>query len=76
MHYIQKGEIIMARPIREGFDYFSLDTTVFTDDSRIRALMYRFGADGFTIYCYLLCRIYREHGYYVVYDEDTYNGKY
>ena len=70
MHYIQKGEIIMARPIREGFDYFSLDTTVFTDDSRIRALMYRFGADGFTIYCYLLCRIYREHGYYVVYDED------
>ena len=70
MHYIQKGEIIMARPIREGFDYFPLDTTVFTDDSRIRALMYRFGADGFTIYCYLLCRIYREHGYYVVYDED------
>ena len=70
MHYIQKGEIIMARPIREGFDYFSLDTTIFTDDSRIRALMYRFGADGFTIYCYLLCRIYREHGYYVVYDED------
>ena len=70
MHYIQKGEIIMARPIREGFDYFSLDTTVFTDDSRIRALIYRFGADGFTIYCYLLCRIYLEHGYYVVYDED------
>lgn len=60
----------MARPIREGFDYFPLDTTVFADDSRIRALMYRFGADGFTIYIYLLSRIYREHGYYVVYDED------
>ena len=60
----------MARPCREGFDYFSLDTTIFTDDSRIRALMYRFGADGLTIYLYLLCRIYREHGYYVVYDED------
>ena len=60
----------MARPCREGFDYFSLDTTIFTDDSRIRALMYRYQADGLAIYIYLLCRIYREHGYYVVYDED------
>ena len=60
----------MARPTREGFDYFSLDTTIFTDDSRVRALMYRYQADGFAIYIYLLCRIYREHGYYVVYDED------
>ena len=60
----------MARPTREGFDYFSLDTTIFTDDSRIRALMYRYQADGLAIYIYLLCRIYREHGYYVVYDED------
>lgn len=60
----------MARPIKKGFDYFPLDTTFFTDDTRIRALKYRYQADGLMIYIYLLSRIYREHGYYVIYDED------
>ena len=60
----------MARPIKKGFDYFPLDTTFFTDDTRIRALKYRYQADGLMIYIYLLSRIYREHGYYIIYDED------
>ena len=60
----------MARPCREGFDYFSLDTNFCTDDTRIRALKYRYQADGLMVYIYLLSKIYRDHGYYTVYDED------
>ncbi len=60
----------MARPCREGFDYFSLDTNFFTDDTRIRALKYRYQADGLMVYIYLLSKIYRDHGYYTVYDDD------
>lgn len=58
----------MPRPQKEGIDYFSLDVNFFVD-KKIKILKARFGADGITIYLYLLCEIYR-CGYYIRFDED------
>lgn len=58
----------MARPIKQGLDYFPLDVDIFYDKN-IRILMSKYGADGFTIYTYILCEIYN-NGYYVVADKD------
>ena len=58
----------MARPKKEGLDYFPLDTDMFSDE-KVRILKARYGTDGIALYLYILCRIYR-HGYYVRYDED------
>lgn len=59
----------MARPQKEGLDYFPLDVDFFSN-RKIKALMGRFGAQGVTYYLYLLCEIYREHGYYLQTDDD------
>lgn len=58
----------MARPRKAGIEYFPFDTDFFSD-KKIRILKSRFGADGITIYIYLLCEIYR-NGYYIRIDED------
>lgn len=58
----------MARPRKKGIDYFPFDVDFFSD-KKIRILKSRFGADGITIYLYLLCEVYR-NGYYVQIDED------
>ena len=54
----------MARPQKEGLEYFSLDVDFFSD-RKIKILKGRFGADGITYYLYLLCEIYKGHGYYL-----------
>ncbi|MFR3552256.1 MAG: Lin1244/Lin1753 domain-containing protein [Negativibacillus sp.] len=59
----------MARPQKEGLAYFSLDVDFFSD-RKIKILKGRFGADGITYYLYLLCEIYKGHGYYLKVDED------
>lgn len=59
----------MGRPQKEGIEYFSLDVDFFAD-RKIKVLKGRFGAEGITYYLYLLCEIYREHGYYLECDED------
>lgn len=59
----------MARPQKRGLDYFSLDVDIFSD-RKIKALMARFGADGFTFYQYILCEIYKDNGYYFQTDDD------
>lgn len=59
----------MARPQKEGLEYFSLDVNFFSD-RKIKILKGRFGADGITYYLYLLCEIYRGHGYYLDMDDD------
>lgn len=59
----------MARPQKEGLEYFSLDVDFFSD-RKIKILKGRFGADGVTFYLYLLCEIYKGHGYYLEADED------
>lgn len=58
----------MARPIKNGLDYFPLDVGFFSD-IRIRRLRSRYGTDGIAVYVYILCEIYR-NGYYIDYDDD------
>ena len=58
----------MARPIKNGLDYFPFDVDFFSD-KKIKRLRARFGTDGISVYMYLLCEIYR-NGYYIEYDED------
>lgn len=58
----------MARPVAEGLLYFSLDVNFFSD-KKIKILKSRYGADGITLYIYLLCEIYKS-GYYLVADDD------
>jgi len=58
----------MARPQKEGLDYFSLDVNFFSD-KKIKILKARYGADGITLYLYLLCEIYN-NGYYLKMDDD------
>lgn len=58
----------MARPRKNGIEYFPFDVDFFSD-KKIRILKSRFGADGITIYVYLLCETYK-NGYYIQLDED------
>ena len=60
--------ITLARPRKDGLDYFPLDADFF-EDEKIRILKARYGADGIILYIYLLCRIYK-HGYYMKVNED------
>lgn len=58
----------MARLRKDGLNYFPLDVDFF-EDEKIKILEARYGADGITLYLYLLCRIYRQ-GYYIQVNED------
>lgn len=58
----------MARPRKKGIEYFPFDVDFFSD-KKIKVLKSRFGADGITIYIYLLCEIYK-NGYYIQMDDD------
>ena len=58
----------MARPIKEGLEYCSLDTNIFSD-RKIRRLLKTFGSKGYTIYSCLLCEIFKDKGYYMQYDD-------
>lgn len=56
----------MARPCKQGLDYFPLDTDLFLRDGRIRLLISRFGAGAVCVYLYILCRCYGDGGYYAL----------
>lgn len=58
----------MPRTRQEGNRYFSLDVDFFTD-RKIKILKARYGADGITIYIYLLCEIYK-NGFFLKMDDD------
>ena len=57
----------MARPLKEGIDYFSLDCYM---DDKIRMIQAEFGLKGFAIIVKLWQMIYREHGYYCEWNEE------
>lgn len=59
----------MARPKKAGLDYFPFDVDFF-EDRKIKLVKSRFGADGVVVYLYVLCQIYKEKGYYAIYNED------
>lgn len=57
----------MARPIKEGLDYFPLDVD-FHSDEKIEIITGEFGVKGEAIAIRLLCAIYRQ-GYYIKWSE-------
>ena len=58
----------MARPLKDGIDYFSKDTDFYEDD-KIKVLRADFGAKGMYLLDYLLCEIYGKSGYYMEWDD-------
>lgn len=58
----------MARPMKDGVDYFPLDVSV---DKKFRLVEAKFGIVGFGIIVKLFQLIYAENGYYCEWDEDT-----
>lgn len=59
----------MARPIKKGIDYFSFDVDFF-EDTRIKKLRSRYKTLGLITYIFVLTKIYKEHGYYILIDEE------
>ncbi len=59
----------MARPIKDGVDYFPKDTNFYSDD-KVRLLRAEFGAKGMYILDYLLCDIYGKNGYFTKWDKN------
>ncbi len=53
----------MARPFKQGLDYFPIDVDIF-DDAKIKELNFKYGYLGEIIYIRLLTLIYR-NGYYI-----------
>ena len=58
----------MARPMKDGVDYFPLDVNV---DKKFRFVEAKFGIVGFGVIVKLFQLIYAENGYYCEWDEDT-----
>lgn len=62
----------MARRRQEGNLFFRLDVDFFSD-RKVKILKARYGADGITLYLYLLCEIYKtevSHRIYVRFRND------
>jgi len=55
-----------GRPYKQGLDYFFMDTTI-EDDEKIQALEAVHPCNGFKIFVKLLCRIYKTHGYFIMF---------
>lgn len=60
----------MARPIKEGLDYFPLDTDII-HDLKIRKIMRSNGPQAIAVLLDLLGNIYGDHGYYMQWDDDV-----
>lgn len=54
----------MARPTKEGIDYFPLDVG-FLQDIKVKAVMNAYGGIAGLILITLLCNIYKDKGYYI-----------
>lgn len=59
----------MARPLKDGADYFPKDTAFYQDD-KIRLLRAEFGAKGMYLLDYLLCDLYGKNGYFIKWDRN------
>lgn len=60
----------MARPLKQGIDYFPLSVD-FLRDIKVRKIKRACGSTTVEILLCLLGNIYRETGYYIGWDEDT-----
>lgn len=59
----------MARPLKQGIDYFPLNVDFFSD-VKVRKIARACGPNAASILICLLCNIYRNEGYYILWDED------
>lgn len=59
----------MARPLKEGLDYFPFDVDFFMD-IKIRRLSKACGPTSQSILICLLCNIYQDKGYYIEWNKD------
>lgn len=59
----------MARPLKQGLDYFPLDTD-FLQDIKVRRLIRACGSSAIPMLIGLLVNIYRGDGYYLRWDSD------
>ncbi len=59
----------MARPNKEGIDYFPLDVG-FLRDKKIKLVKGEYGAKGVIVLIGLFCSIYEGNGYYINWDND------
>lgn len=66
--YVQGGDSL-ARPLKDGIDYFPFDVG-FLQDKKIRLIKGEFGAKGVLVLLQLLCSIYKESGYFATCDDD------
>lgn len=57
----------MARPTKQGIDYFPLDTSF---DMKLELFIASSGAEGFGVLVVLWQMIYRDNGYFIKYDDD------
>lgn len=58
-----------GRPTKQGIDYFPMDVGFFTD-VKIRKIVRACGPQSTSILICLLCNIYKDNGYYILWDED------
>lgn len=59
----------MARPIKQGLDYFPLDVG-FLQDVKVRRIMRACGTQSIPVLISLLANIYRNEGYFLRWDND------
>lgn len=56
----------MARPRKQGLDFFPMDVNLFSG-KEIHSIQEQYGSDGISFYLYLLCNIFK-NGYYLQLD--------
>lgn len=59
----------MARPQKRGIEYFSLDCD-YAGDEKMEFITALFDLDGEAVIIKIWCQIYKEHGYYMHWDND------
>lgn len=62
----------MARPPKDGIDYFPFDVGFFDDKEKIKPLISKYGADAVALLIYLYCDIYK-NGFFIKVNEDYIN---
>ena len=60
----------MARPRKQGLDFYSTDTDIFYN-RKIKRLLKSFNSRGYLVYSFVLSEIYRSKGYFLLWDEDS-----
>ncbi len=60
----------MARPTKQGVDYFPLDVG-FLQDFKIKRIMNSYGCVSIAVLVCLLCNIYKDKGYYMLFTDET-----